>query len=71
MSSRAVLNVAPAAIAVSRILALYDSKTGDTAARAQFVADGAKSIPDTEVQARSLDGAWSQDVIWLDQWLTG
>jgi len=56
---------------LSRILALYDSKTGNTAARAQFVADGAKSIPDTEVQARSLDGAWSQDVIWLDQWLTG
>jgi NAD(P)H dehydrogenase (quinone) len=51
---------------VNRILVLYDSKTGNTARMAQLVAEGALSIPDTDVRLRSLDEADAQDVFWCD-----
>jgi sulfite reductase alpha subunit-like flavoprotein len=49
---------------VSRILVLHDSKTGKTPEMAQFVAEGAALIPDTEVRFRSLDEATLEDVLW-------
>jgi len=45
---------------------LYDSKTGNTAQMAKLVAEGASSVPETEVRIRSVDEATAQDVIWCD-----
>jgi len=50
----------------SRILVLYDSKTGNVAKMAKLVAEGAESIPATEVRMRSVDDARAEDVIWCD-----
>ena len=51
---------------MNRILVLYDSKSGNVAQMAQFVAEGAARIPDTEVRVRSVDEAVAEDVIWCD-----
>ena len=51
---------------MSRILVLYDSKTGNVATMAQLVADGAALIPDTEVRLRSLDDAVAADILWCE-----
>ncbi|HSI14694.1 MAG TPA: flavodoxin domain-containing protein [Chthoniobacter sp.] len=51
---------------MSRILVLYDSKTGNVAAMAKLVAEGAAVVPDTEVRVRSVDEAQAQDVVWCD-----
>ena len=39
---------------MNRILVLYDSKSGNVAEMAQFVAEGAARIPDTEVRLRRV-----------------
>ena len=52
--------------AVNRILVLYDSKSGNVAKMAEFVAEGARRIADTEVRVRSVDEAQAGDVIWCD-----
>src|SRR5687768_6576031 len=51
---------------VNRILVLYDSKSGNVGRMAQFVAEGARRIADTEVRVRSVDEARAEDVIWCD-----
>lgn len=51
---------------MNRILVLYDSKTGNVGQMATFVAEGAQTIPDTEVRLRSLDEAKAEDVVWCD-----
>jgi NAD(P)H dehydrogenase (quinone) len=51
---------------MNKILVLYDSKTGNVARMAEFVAQGANSIPRTEVRVRSVDEATADDVIWCD-----
>jgi NAD(P)H dehydrogenase (quinone) len=51
---------------MNRILVLYDSKSGNTAKMANLVADGARSIADTEVRVRSVEEAVPADVIWCD-----
>jgi len=51
---------------VNRILVLYDSKTGNVAAMAKLVGEGAARIPDTEVRLRSIDEASPEDVRWCD-----
>jgi NAD(P)H dehydrogenase (quinone) len=51
---------------LTRILVLYDSKSGNVAKMAAFVAEGASSIPDTEVRIRSIDDAQAADVLWCD-----
>ena len=51
---------------VSRILVLYDSKSGNVARMAQFVAEGAGRIAGAEVRVRSVDEARAEDVIWCD-----
>jgi multimeric flavodoxin WrbA len=38
----------------NRILVLYDSKSGNVAQMAQLVAEGARTIPETEVRVRRL-----------------
>jgi len=56
---------------MSRILVLYDSKTGNVAAMAKLVAEGASLIPNTEVRLRSLDDAVAADVLWCDGMAVG
>jgi NAD(P)H dehydrogenase (quinone) len=51
---------------MNKILVLYDSKSGNTAAMAQLVAEGARGIKDTEVRVRSVDEAAALDVVWCD-----
>jgi NAD(P)H dehydrogenase (quinone) len=51
---------------MSRILILYDSKTGNVATMAKLVAEGAALVPDTEVLVRSVDEAKAEDVLWCD-----
>lgn len=51
---------------MNRILVLYDSKTGHTGKMAALVAEGAASIPDTDVRLKSLDQAKPEDVLWCD-----
>jgi len=51
---------------MNKILVLYDSKSGNTAAMAQLVAEGARAIPETEVRLRCVDEASAADVVWCD-----
>ena len=51
---------------MNKILVLFDSKTGHTAKMAALVAEGAKTISDTEVRLRSVEEATAEDVIWCD-----
>ena len=51
---------------MNKILVLYDSASGNTRRMAEFVAEGAASIAETEVRLRSLDEATAEDVIWCD-----
>lgn len=51
---------------MNKILVLFDSKTGNVAQMAQFVAEGAGRIADTEVRLRSVEDATADDVIWCD-----
>ncbi|MCL4176177.1 MAG: flavodoxin domain-containing protein [Verrucomicrobia bacterium] len=48
------------------ILVLYDSKSGNTQRMAELVAEGARTIPDTEVRLRTVDNATPEDVYWCD-----
>ena len=48
------------------ILVLYDSKSGNVAKMAKLVAEGAATIPGTEVRMRSVDEATAADVLWCD-----
>src|SRR5688572_26968580 len=52
--------------AISRILVLYDTKTGNVGEMAKLVAEGASRIPETEVRLRSLEEARAEDVLWCD-----
>ncbi|HYG75423.1 MAG TPA: flavodoxin domain-containing protein [Planctomycetota bacterium] len=51
---------------MNKILVLYDSKSGNVAKMARFVAEGAARIPETEVRLRSVEEATADDVIWCD-----
>jgi NAD(P)H dehydrogenase (quinone) len=51
---------------MARILVLYDSKTGNVSKMAQYVAEGAASIKETEVRLKSIDQASPADVIWCE-----
>jgi NAD(P)H dehydrogenase (quinone) len=51
---------------MNRILVLYDSKTGNVQQMAAFVAEGARSIADTEVRLLSTEEAKAEDVLWCD-----
>jgi NAD(P)H dehydrogenase (quinone) len=51
---------------MGKVLVLYDTASGNTAQMAQLVAQGAASIPATEVKVRSLEEASPEDVLWCD-----
>ena len=51
---------------MNKILILFDSASGNTAAMARMVAEGAQAIPQTEVRLRSVDEAVAADVLWCD-----
>ena len=51
---------------MNRILILFDSKSGNVAKMAAFVAEGAQRIADTEVRLRSVDDATPDDILWCD-----
>jgi NAD(P)H dehydrogenase (quinone) len=49
---------------MAKILVLYDTATGHTAAMARLVAEGAQAAAGTEVRLLPVDQARHQDVIW-------
>jgi NAD(P)H dehydrogenase (quinone) len=51
---------------MNKILVLFDSKSGNVAQMAALVAEGAQSVPDTEVRIRKVDDASAADVVWCD-----
>lgn len=51
---------------MNKVLVLFDSKTGNVARMAELVAEGARTVPDTEVRVRSVDDAQADDVVWCD-----
>lgn len=51
---------------MNKILVLFDSKSGNVAQMAALVAEGAQSVPDTEVRLRHVDEASADDVLWCD-----
>ena len=51
---------------MNKILVLFDSKTGNVAQMAAYVAEGAMQVPATEVRTRSVDEATADDVVWCD-----
>ncbi|MBL9173476.1 MAG: flavodoxin domain-containing protein [Verrucomicrobiales bacterium] len=51
---------------MNKILILFDSKSGNVARMAELVAEGARSISDTEVRIRSVTDATAEDVLWCD-----
>ena len=51
---------------MGKILVLYDSATGNTAAMAGEVAQGAKAVRQMEVRLLSVDHATKKDVAWCD-----
>jgi NAD(P)H dehydrogenase (quinone) len=51
---------------MNHILVLYDTKSGNVAQMAQLVAEGARTIADTEVRVRSVGEATAADVLWCD-----
>ncbi|MFO0798498.1 MAG: flavodoxin family protein [Gemmataceae bacterium] len=51
---------------MGKVLVLYHSASGNTAAMARLVAEGAGLIPGTEVRVRDVDAATPGDVHWCD-----
>ena len=56
---------------MSRVLIIYDSRTGNTEKMAHAVADGAKSIDGTEVVVRTVDKAKVDDLLGYDAIILG
>ncbi len=50
----------------ARILVLYHSLSGNTKLMADLVAEGARSVPETEVRLRSVSEAGADDLLWGD-----
>jgi NAD(P)H dehydrogenase (quinone) len=50
----------------ARVLVLYFSKEGHTKLMADLVAEGAGTVPDTEVRLRSVEEATADDLVWCD-----
>jgi NAD(P)H dehydrogenase (quinone) len=51
---------------MGKILVLYHSATGNTAKMANFVAEGAAGVPQTDVRVCDVTAATAEDVIWCD-----
>jgi NAD(P)H dehydrogenase (quinone) len=50
----------------ARIVVLYHSDGGHTQQMAELVADGARSVPDTEVRLLRVAEATAEDLVWCD-----
>ena len=51
---------------ISKILVLFDSRSGNVAEMAGFVAEGARQVPGTEVRLLHVDDASAEDVLWCE-----
>jgi len=51
---------------MGKVLVLYYSNEGHTKKMAEFVAEGAKEIPGTEVRLKSIYEANKDDIFWCD-----
>ena len=51
---------------MGKVLVLYDSAKGNTQQMAEYVAEGARSLPEIEVRLLSVDEATINDVYWCD-----
>jgi NAD(P)H dehydrogenase (quinone) len=51
---------------MNKVLVLFDSASGNTRRMAELVAEGARSIADTEVRLVHVDEAKAEDVLWCD-----
>jgi len=49
-----------------RVLVLYVSASGNTAAMAKLVGEGAGAVPHTEVRVLSINEATAEDLVWCD-----
>lgn len=56
---------------MSRVLVIYDSRTGNTEKMANAVAEGARSIDGTEVVVRTVDKAKVDDLLGFDAIILG
>ena len=50
----------------ARILVLYHTETGHTKMLADLVAEGAATLPDTEVRLKGVAEATADDLVWCD-----
>lgn len=53
-------------IGVAKILVMYHSETGHTKMMAELVAEGAGTIPKTEVRLKTVAEASANDLVWCD-----
>jgi NAD(P)H dehydrogenase (quinone) len=51
---------------MGKILILYHSKEGNTKKMAEYIAEGVKQIPDTELRVKSVAEADRNDIFWCD-----
>lgn len=51
---------------MTRILVLYDTQSGNTRTMAEAVAEGARSLPETEVLLKHVDEAQASDLFGAD-----
>ncbi len=51
---------------MGKVLVLYYSNEGHTKKMAEFVAEGAKEVPDTEVRLKSIYESNKDDILWCD-----
>lgn len=50
----------------SRVLVLYSSKEGNTASMAEYVAEGARAVAQTEVRVKSVAEATIDELYWAE-----
>ncbi|MEG8945897.1 flavodoxin family protein [Rosettibacter firmus] len=51
---------------MGKVLILYYSNEGHTKKMAEYVCEGAKEVPDTEVRIKSVNEANRDDIFWCD-----
>ena len=51
---------------MGKVLILYYSKEGNTEQMANYVAEGAGQVPDTEIRIKTINEASRDDIFWCD-----
>ena len=51
---------------MGKVLILYYSKEGNTEQMANYVAEGAGQVPDTEIRIKTINEASRDDILWCD-----